>query len=133
MVASLMRGGPSSLANLGLRLGESVDFTVRGACMRGLEAGDVLAVRRQRVYWPGDVVVVRRRDHWNAHRFLGYVPTGRRIVALTQADDATQRDPVALASAIVGRTRHHVTASERTIAFARFARALIHRVTRAAR
>jgi hypothetical protein len=133
MVAALMRGGPSSLANLGLRLGETVDFTVRGACMRGVESGEVLGCRRQRLYWPGDVVVVRRRDHWNVHRFLGYAPTQRGMVALTQADDASERDPVAPTSAIVGRARCPVTASERAFALGKFAHALMRRATRAGR
>lgn len=128
-----MQGGPSSLANLGLRFGESIDFTVRGACMRNLTSGEVLRVRRRFFYLPGDVVVVRRRDHWNVHRFLGYAPTMRGVVALTQADDGNERDPVAPASSIVGRAQCGVTASQRLTAFAKFARALIRRVVEAGR
>ena len=89
-----------------------------------------MRVRRQRVYLPGDVVVVRRRDHWNAHRFLGYAPTVRGIVALTQADDAAERDPAAPARAIVGRAQCGVMASERVAAFGKYARALMRRVCR---
>jgi len=85
-----MQGGRSSLANLNLQLGESVDFAVRGTCMRGLDHGASVRVRRRRFYLPGDVVVVRGRDHWNAHRFLGYAPSVHGVVALTQADDATE-------------------------------------------
>lgn len=116
------------MVNLGLQPGEYVDFTVRGECMRGLESGRSLRVRKQRVYLPGDVVVVRRRDHWNAHRFLGYAPTVRGIVALTQADHAGERDPAAPADAIVGRAQCGIAASERLRAFGTYARALIRRL-----
>jgi hypothetical protein len=128
-----MGGDRSSLINLGLRLGEYVDFTVRGECMRGLESGRPVRVRKQRVYLPGDVVVVRRRDHWNAHRFLGYAPTARGLVALTQADDAGERDPAAPANAIVGRAQCGVATSERLRALGRYARALMVRVGEASR
>lgn len=128
-----MQGGQSSLANLGLRLGEYLDFMVRGECMRGLDSGRSVRVRRQRVYLPGDVVVVRRRDHWNAHRFLGYAPTIRGIVALTQADDAHERDPAAPASAIVGCAQCGVMASERVAALGKYARALMRRIAEASR
>jgi hypothetical protein len=128
-----MRGGRSSLANLGLRLGESVDFTVRGACMWGLDSGRPVRVRKQRVYVPGDVVVVRRLDHWNVHRFLGYAPTVHGVVALTQADDADQRDPAATVSAIVGRAQCRVAASDRVAACAKYARALVRRVAEVGR
>ncbi len=128
MVRAAHAWGQSSLASLGLQPGESVDFTLRGDCMRGLESGRALRVRRQRIYLPGDVVVVRRQDHWNAHRFLGYAPSAHGIVALTQADDADERDPAAPARAIVGRAEYQVTVSERMNASLRYARALIDRV-----
>ena len=128
-----MRGGQSSLANLGLRLGESVEFTVRGECMRSLTSGRSVRVRKQWGYFPGDVVVVRRRDHWNTHRFLGYAATVRGIVALTQADNADERDPAAPASAIVGRVQCDVSSSERAAACGKYARALIRRVAKAGR
>jgi len=122
-----MQGGQSSLASLGLQLGESVEFTVRGECMQGVESGESLCVRRQRIYLPGDIIVARRSDHWNAHRFLGYAPSVHGIVALTQADDAAERDPAALLSTIVGRAQCGVTASHRLTAFGKYARALIRR------
>ncbi len=128
-----MQGGQSSLANLGLRLGESVAFTVRGECMQGLESGRSVRVCKQRIYLPGDVVVVRRRDHWNTHRFLGYAATIRGIVALTQADDAGERDPAAPARAVVGRVQCEVTALERVAACGKYARVLIRRVAEAGR
>ncbi|MGB5350962.1 MAG: hypothetical protein WBN10_15255 [Polyangiales bacterium] len=128
-----MRGGPSSVASLGLGHGESLEFSVRGECMRAFRDGESVQVRRQRLYLPGDVVVVRRRDHWNAHRFLGYAPSVHGLVALTQADDAAERDPAALASAIVGRAQCEVRASDRLAALGKYVRSMIRRVTQGAR
>ena len=117
------------MANVGLRHGESVNFTVRGNCMQILVNGESVAVRRQRFYLPGDVVVVRRRDHWNAHRFLGYALGVHGVVALTQADEAVSQDPAALARAIVGRAECGVTLPDRVTALGRYARALLLRMT----
>ncbi|MGB5415705.1 MAG: hypothetical protein WBN01_13765 [Polyangiales bacterium] len=119
-----MQGGQSSLASLGLGHGESVEFSVRGACMRSIGDGESVHVRRQRLYLPGDVIVVRRRDHWNAHRFLGYAPSVHGLVALTQSDDAAKRDPAAHVSAIVGRVTSEVRPSDRLTALAKYARAM---------
>jgi hypothetical protein len=116
------------LENLRLRLGESVDFEVRGDCMRVLDDGACVRVRRQRFYIPGDVVVVRRRDYWDAHRFLGYAPSRHGVVALTQADDADARDPAAPVTAIVGRAQRGVTALDRVTALGKYARALMRRL-----
>jgi hypothetical protein len=121
------------LENLRLRPGESVDFEVRGDCMEALDDGTCVCVRRQRFYLPGDVVVVRRTDYWDAHRFLGYAPSVHGVVALTQADDVAVRDPAAVVSAIVGRAQCEVTASDRVTAFGKYARALIRRLTEAGR
>jgi len=123
-----MRGGQSSIANLGLQLGESVDFAIRGSCMNAFGDGASVRVRRQRVYLPGDVVVVRRRDHWNAHRFLGYAPSVHGLLILTQADDAAERDPAALANAIVGRAQCETRVSDRLAALGKYALAMIRRV-----
>jgi len=117
------------LAKLGLRYGESVDFTIRGRCMPGL--ADQVRVRRQRIYVPGDVVIVRRRDHFTAHRLLGYAPSARGIVVLTQADDAAAPDPAALASTIVGRAEHDVTLLQRLRALRQYLGALITRLLEA--
>ena len=122
-----MRGGASSVGSLSLRAGESIEFTIRGDCMAPLVDGAAVRVRRQRLYLPGDVVVVRRRDHWNTHRFLGYAPSPHGIVALTQADDAKERDPAAPAKAIVGRARCEVRPSERVGALGKYFLALLRR------
>jgi len=123
-----MQGGQSSLASLGLGHGEPVEFSVRGDCMRAFKDGQSVEVRRQRLYLPGDVIVVRRRDHWNAHRFLGYAPSVHGLVALTQSDDAAKRDPAALASAIVGRAKCEVGTSDRLNALWKYTHAVIQRV-----
>lgn len=128
-----MQGGWSSLANLGVRRGESVAFAIRGDCMPVLGNGESVCVQRQRFYVPGDVIIVRRRDHWNAHRFLGYAPSLHGFVALTQADDAAERDPAALASAIVGRARCKVSISDRLAALGKYGHALIRRLTKVER
>ncbi|MBT8469967.1 MAG: hypothetical protein KJN97_14580 [Deltaproteobacteria bacterium] len=115
------------MAGLGLGRGDSVEFSVRGDCMRSIGDGQSVQVRRQRLYLPGDLIVVRRRDHWNAHRFLGYAPSVHGLVALTQSDDAAERDPAALASAIVGRATREVHASDRLGALGKYAHAMILR------
>lgn len=127
MLGTAMRGGRSSLSSLGLQPGESVDFEVRGECMKVSWNPQAVRVHRRRVYLPGDVVLVRRRDHWNAHRFLGYAPSARGLLVLTQADDSDSRDPGAPAGAIVGRVDCEVTARDRLTATWRYARALMGR------
>jgi hypothetical protein len=101
--------------------------------MRNLEHGASVPVRRQRLYWPGDVIVVRRLGHWNAHRFLGYVPSARGMRALTAADDATARDPAAALDAIVGRADCSISASDRIGAIAKYVRALLRHVAKVRR
>ena len=122
--AGQMAGGRSSLESLGLRLDETIEVAVQGNCMRALSDGESVRVCRQRLYVPGDVVVVRRRGYWDVHRFLGYVLSAQGVAALTQADDAAVRDPAALARAIVGRADCRVTASDRIAALVNYARAL---------
>lgn len=116
------------MANLALEPGEPVDFVVRGDCMPALPDGETVRVRRQRLYLPGDVLVIRRSNHWSAHRFLGYAPSAHGIVALTQADDALERDPAAVITAIVGRAQSRVTPRQRLTALRNYARALMRRV-----
>lgn len=101
--------------------------------MRVLKDGEGLRVRKQRWYVPGDVVVVRRRDYWDAHRFLGYAPSVHGALALTQADDANERDPAAPLSAIVGRAHCRVAVSDRLAALRKYARALIARLEKMSR
>ena len=93
-----MRGG-----GLGLHSGESIDFTIRGHCMRAPCDGESVRVHKRAVYWPGDVLVVRGKDRWFAHRFVGYVPSRHGWLALTRADRGGQADAASRASQIVGR------------------------------
>jgi hypothetical protein len=90
-------------------------------------------VRRQRLYVPGDVLVIRRSNHWNVHRFLGYAPSARGIVALTQADDALEPDPAGVVTAIVGRAQCRVTTWQRLTALRNYTRALICRIAEVSR
>jgi hypothetical protein len=101
--------------------------------MQALKDGEPVRVRRQRLYLPGDVLVMRRSSHWNAHRFLGYAPSAHGLVALTQADDALERDPAGLVTAIVGRAQCRVTRRERLTALRNYARALIRRLAEVSR
>jgi len=128
-----MKGGESSLGSLGLGHGEAVEFSVRGDCMRAFEDGQSVEVRRQRLYLPGDVIVVRRRDHWNAHRFLGYAPSVHGLLVLTQSDDSAERDPAARTAAIVGRVGCVVGPWDRLTALGRYARAMILRAAEVGR
>jgi hypothetical protein len=121
------------MATLGLRVGESVDFPLRGSCMPALAGVTRVQVLRQRTYLPGDVVVVRRRDHWNVHRFLGYAPSTRGWVALTQADDCVDADPAAPARCVTGRVACRVRIADRALALRRYAGALWKRARRVAR
>ena len=123
-----MRGGLSSLGNLGLRQADVLEFRIRGECMPSLTHGESVRVQRRKTYAPGDVVVVRRNDYWNAHRFLGYALTGRGIVAVTQADSAARADAPSLTTAIVGRVQCEVTLADRGLAFGRYARAVVKRI-----
>lgn len=121
-----MAGGRSRLAEIGLHPGESVMFSIRGRCMPGVAPR--ARVCRQRWYVPGDVVVVRRRDYFDAHRFLGYAPSRHGVVALTRADDAAEPDPAATADAIVGRADHPVRIKERFRAVRWYAHAIQRRL-----
>jgi hypothetical protein len=97
--------------------------------MQGL--ADQVRVRRQRIYVPGDVVIVRRRDHFTAHRFLGYAPSARGILVLTRADDAVAPDPAAMAGAVVGRAEHDVRLLQRLRALRHYFGVLIDRLLEA--
>ena len=103
-------------------------FTVRGDCMTSFDDGASVPVQRRRVYLPGDVVVVRRRDHWNAHRFLGYAPSSHGLVALTQADDSDTHDPPAQVARVLGRAQCQVSVRQRLVAVHDYGRALSRRI-----
>ena len=95
--------------------------------MPSLTNGAAMRVQRRRIYLPGDVVVVRRNDYWDAHRFLGYAPSLHGLVALTQADNASQADVASTVAAILGRVECRVTLVDRRKALARYAKATLRR------
>ena len=123
-----MGGECSSPMNLGLRHGEAIELRVRGMCMRGLEDGSRIRVTRRRFYLPGDVVVVRRRDHWNAHRFLGVAPSREGWLVLTSADYGAGHDPPCALRQLVGRAEQPVTFPDRLRALRIYVRVSLERV-----
>lgn len=96
--------------------------------MPSLTNGAALRVQKRRIYLPGDVVVVRRNDYWDAHRFLGYAPSVHGMVALTQADSASHADVASKVAAIVGKVECEVTWADRGRALERLAKATVERV-----
>ncbi len=113
---------------LKLHRGEVLELVIRGACMPSLLNGATVRVKRRPSYLPGDVVVVRRNDYWDAHRFLGYAPSVHGLVALTQADSASHADVASAAAAILGRVECRVTLVDRRKALARYVKATVERV-----
>lgn len=109
---------------------QAMDFRVRGECMHGLREGERVRVRSRRIYAPGDVVVVRRADHFNVHRFLGYAWSLRGVRVLTQADGDTLPDPASLPRAIVGAVDTSISTRERVRSIVRYGRAVSRRVLR---
>ena len=125
-----MDGGSASFRHLSLRRGESLRFVVRGNCMPGLPDETSVTVTKRLFYLPGDVVVVRRRDHWNVHRFLGYALGPRGWVALTRADRATASDPASRIERIEGSVTQSVPVLQRARAFGHYFSALRERFGR---
>lgn len=124
-----MGGEWSSLGGLGLRRGEVASFVVRGSCMPALSDGSRVRVRKRSLYLPGDIVVVRRNQHWNVHRLLGYAPSrANGWLVLTQADDSGHPDPPSGTSMITGQVLGKVTMRDRVLAIARYVKALWLRV-----
>lgn len=124
---------PGGWVSLGLRNGETVRLEVRGRCMRGPADGETVLVRRQPLYFPGDVVVVRGRDRWSAHRFLGYIPTRHGWAVLTRADASRSADPAARVARVVGRAKCEVTHGDRFEALQRYVQAVVERLARSHR
>ena len=123
-----MRGECSSRMNLGLRHGEAIEVRVRGLCMRGLEDGARIRIRRRRFYLPGDIVMVRRMDHWNIHRLLGVAPGRRGWLVLTSADYGARHDPPRPLQELVGRVEQSVTLQDRLRALGGYVRVSVERV-----
>ena len=98
---------------------ERVTLRLRGDCMApGLVDGEVVTVRRRRVYLPGDVIVFRTpAGDLAAHRVLGY--RGRGV--LTRGDHCAIHDSPVAREAIVGAVEGlRVKLRDRARALARF-------------
>lgn len=68
-----------------------------------LPCGSEVRVRKQSVYWPGDIVLFARGDgQLVSHRMLGYLPGRTGWLVLTQADAESHPDPVIPASRVLG-------------------------------
>ena len=120
------------MSRLAIERAETLRIRVRGHCMHGLADGELVPVRRRRVYLPGEILLVRRADHFSAHRFLGYAWSRRGWLALTRADDAGRADPAAPIDRIEGSVRRAVTLRERARAARWYAQALLDRLRRPA-
>lgn len=101
---------------------EPLTITVRGHCMEPwLADGERVAVRRRRLYWPGDVVAFQdRRGRLVVHRLLGWRPGRGGLRLLTQADAAPRADSSTPLGRVVGRVRVPVPWSHRLRAVGRF-------------
>ena len=82
-----------------------VSVRVSGECMAPLlESGAMIQVIRQRVYWPGDPVVIHALDgRLLVHRLLGGYSKGRGWRWLTQADNALRPDAAVPGERLIGR------------------------------
>ncbi len=107
-----------------LDAGQRMRVIVRGDCMRPLENGQSVLVSGKRVYWPGDLVLVRRQNYVDVHRLLGFAYGRTGWVVLTQADDAAKADPAAGSDALLGRADVSVSMRDRAQAVLRYARTL---------
>ena len=97
----------SSTIRLALRdlAWDGVRLHLAGECMSpSMEANAEYTVRRQRFYWPGDVVVFEARDGTlTAHRLLGAYLRDGHWKLLTQADTAKRPDFAVPFDQLIGR------------------------------
>jgi hypothetical protein len=108
---------------------EGVSVKVRGKCMEPvLGDGADVSVTARRIYFPGDVVVYRRRSgELVAHRVLGW----RRAGLVTQGDHCDEHDPPVPPGEIVGAVDTiPVLARHRLRAILQLARIVMRRLTR---
>ncbi|MEM7138239.1 MAG: hypothetical protein AAF500_16785 [Myxococcota bacterium] len=113
--------------------GPGAEFVIRGSCMDCFEDGERISLSVRRFLLPGDPVVVRRANHFSAHRFLGYAVGRHGLVVLTQADHDTFPDPAAPVEAVIGVAEVHVALQTRLESLRRFARAIARRLARGRR
>lgn len=89
----------------GLAREAPVEVRVQGDCMVPFfKDGDRVLVSAARVYWPGDVLVLRAPDgRLLAHRLLGYRPWRGRIALVTRGDACVVHDFPISRTAVLGR------------------------------
>jgi hypothetical protein len=118
----------------GMAADRAVPLRITGGCMAPLvEENAVVLVKKQRLYWPGDIVVFGgSAGSLQAHRLIGMYPRRGRLRCLTQADNGSRPDPSILRQSILGRVTggdcrresYRVPLRHRVLALKRFARFL---------
>lgn len=80
-------------------------ININGPCMGdSLPDGCDVTIIRKSLYWPGDIIILGRRDgQLFGHRFLGYVLGRRGWKAITIADSETLPDATTPADRILGK------------------------------
>lgn len=96
---------PQRLRTLSSMATEPLLVPISGDCMSPwLRDGMRVRVQAERIYRPGDVVVIRTADgRWLAHRVIGVFRKRRQWWWLTQADMADRPDQAVLRQWILGR------------------------------
>jgi hypothetical protein len=86
--------------------------------------GDMVSVRRRRIYWPGDVIVFRLPSgDLAAHRLLGFRPAG----LVTRGDHCVVHDAPVRLDAVVGAIITPVTLPMRLRSVIDFVRIVVRR------
>lgn len=112
---------------------EIVRVRVRGNCMAPLlRDGELVSVRRQFGYFPGDLVVFRlATGGLAAHRLLGVRPFRGRIAAVTKGDHCDAHDAPLPFDSIIGRVADRAVAPSRRVgAILSLVRLAVRRVMR---
>ena len=88
-----------------LALDGALTIRVAGECMVPLlEDGAMVSVRKQKRYWPGDVLIKRESDgRLVAHRLLGCYRKGGETRFVTRADNISKADAAVKGAMIIGR------------------------------
>ena len=84
---------------------QPVSVTVRGGCMAPrIAEGDRIEVAPARLYWPGDVIVLRSADgRWLVHRLLGWRRWQGGLAAVTRGDGCPCHDAPVPFGRVLGR------------------------------
>lgn len=97
-----------------------------------LHEGDLVTVRRARLYFPGDVVVFRTpAGDLAAHRLLGYRRFRGRLAFVTRGDHCSIHDFPVTSDAMIGVvTATNVSLHDRLSALGALARIIMARLSR---